>query len=94
MQKGSRCNEDQDAIRVKTQRGSKCNEGQNATRINMQQGSRCNEDQDAKRIFNAPFIPFSIALGSRRPNSRTCVLVLLKKSSEINFRICRVLKKF
>ena len=50
MQQGLRCNEDQDATRIKMQRGSRCNENQDATRIKMQRGSKCNEDQDRTRI--------------------------------------------
>ena len=40
MQLGSRCNEDQDAMRINTLRGSRCNEDQDAPRIKMQQGLR------------------------------------------------------
>ena len=50
MQPGSRCNEDQNATRIKMQWGSRCNEDQDATRIKMQWGSRCDEDKDATRI--------------------------------------------
>ena len=50
MQRGSRCDQDQNATRIKMQRRSRCNEDQDATRIKMQRGSRCNDDQDATRI--------------------------------------------
>ena len=53
MQRGSKCNEDQDAMkmkmRIKMQHGPRILV-QDATMIKMYRGSRCNEDEDATRI--------------------------------------------
>ena len=81
MQRGSRCNEDQDATRIKMQRGSRCQEDQDATRIKMQWGSRCNEDQDATRIkmqqgflskWYIEFVPLSSPFKNKSQWGRVC----------------------
>ena len=81
MQRGSRCNKDKDATRIKMHRGSRYNEDQDSTRIKMQRGSRCNEEQNVTRIkmqrgySMPPSPPAVLRFDSRRPNSSTCVLV-------------------
>ena len=50
MHRGSRCNKDYDAPRIKMQQGLRCNEDQDASRIKMQRGSRYNQDKDEARI--------------------------------------------
>ena len=86
MQRGSRCNKDQNATRIKMQRGSRCNEDQDATRIRMQRGSRCNEDQDARKI------KMQRGSRSRGPNSSTCVLVIKENVVNKLDQICIFLK--
>ena len=74
MQRGSRCNEDQDAARIKMQRGSSSAAGEDwrredqvATRVKMQRGSRYNEDENARRI--------KMQRGSRSNDDQVVLLV-------------------
>ena len=65
MQRGSICNECQDATWIKMRRGSRCMEGQEATWIKMQQGSRLNKDQNAmKKIAMRQIVKYICFKGS------------------------------